>query len=167
MHRDRHHSIANCPRPKSYGRTAPAVALLPARRTHRDPYVEAGGTGSIRCTALPVRGEHERAAIVRETGRHVAGRRVDRGPNVLGCRPWVVHAPARGLPEVGGAQPARAGRPEEDLTTVGTHSGPGVVGAGYVELSDVHRGSAGLAVARHRRVVDVRLQQRVEASVEV
>src|SRR6266581_4173340 len=110
MHRDRHHSIANCPRPKSYGRTAPAMALLPARRTHRDPYVEAGGTGSIRGAALPIRGEHECAAIVRETGRH---------------------------------------------------------GAGYVEFSDVHRGSAGLAVARHRRVVDVRLQQRVDASVEV
>src|SRR6267142_1539549 len=89
------------------------LPLMPARRAGRHPDV--GATEAAR----PTGGEHQRAAVGRQTGLLVSGRRIDPRPQIHGHGPGIVEAaPGRG-PKVVPPGPTWAGRKEEDLPAVG------------------------------------------------
>src|SRR5207245_8962208 len=104
----------------------------------------------------PARGEDQRPAVARQTGLLLGSWRVQRGPEVHGGGPRVVHAAAGGPPQIGPAQATRARREEEDLSAVGAQCRT-LVGTGRIaELGNKDSGTASLPVPCERRIVKIR-----------
>src|SRR2546422_42821 len=73
---------------------------------------------------------------------------------MLGCRPGVVHAPARRYPEIVGPQGLRPTGEEQHLASIGPNRGARFNERG-VELGYWERWSADVAALRHRDRIDV------------
>src|SRR5688500_16343317 len=93
-------------------------------RPGRHPHVLETKTASA-CS----RRKKQRSAVPRQAGRELAERRVHRRPEGLWGRPRIVHALARGYPDVGGPEPAGACRPEQYLSSIAADRGL-VIGRG-------------------------------------